>query len=213
MTDKKEIIIYFDKLPIYISIENIKKISDTYMSLCILRNKLIESGFVKKENRENMFFYKKTDNNYIKIKEGDMLDGVIFLFIKEDKDYSESINILYHLEKRIAQFELEFNNLHKDLILSFNKNNIEKYDKYRNTVKSWLIFKEYNNDCFDYNDWYFIMKQNDISLLRKMSLDIKKWICQKEKIISEIDLMYLNELEYKIFDDDFTFINKYIDDI
>jgi hypothetical protein len=42
------------------------------------------------------------------------------------------------------------------------------------------------------------------------NLDIKKWIKNKEKIMTEIEIIYLNELEYKVNDEDFTFINNYI---
>jgi hypothetical protein len=55
------------------------------------------------------------------------------------------------------------------------------------------------------------MKQDDIPLLRKMSLDIKKWLRKKEKLIAEIDIIYLNELEYKVTDEDYNFINNYLD--
>jgi hypothetical protein len=212
INEQTEVVIYLEKLPIYVSIENQKKVSSTYMSLCILRNKLIESGFVNKENRDNMYFYKKIDNVLLKIKEGEILDGVIYLYIKKEKDYSESSNILFYLEKRIANFEPVFKNLYDQFIINHNSNK-EKYEKYENFRKIWNEFKEYNNDSFDYNDWYFIMKQNDISLIRKMSLDIKKWLCQKEKIMAEVDIIYLNDIEYKISDNDFNFIMSYLDDV
>lgn len=208
-----EVIIYLEKLPIYVSLENQNKFSSTYMSLCILRNKLIESSFVKKENRDNMYFYKKVNNTYLKIKEGEILEGTIYLYIKEEKDYSESSNILFYLEKRITEFEYIFKNLYEHFIKDYNNNNSEKYKKYESLNKLWDSFKEYNNESFDYNDWYFLMKQNDINdttLLRKMSLDIKKWLCQKEKIMAEVNIMYLNDLDYKVSDNDFNFINNYL---
>ena len=49
-----------------------------------------------------------------------------------------------------------------------------------------------------------------MTLLRKMSLDIKKWLRQKEKLIAEIDIIYLNQLDYKVKDEDFNFINNYL---
>jgi hypothetical protein len=117
-----EIIIYLEKLPIYVSLENHTKFFSTYMSLCIVRNKLIESNFVKKEYRDNMYFYKKVNNTLKKLKEDDLLDGIIYLYIKEEKDYSESSNILFYLEKRIADFEPIFNK-------SYEKFRHKKMDK------------------------------------------------------------------------------------
>jgi hypothetical protein len=161
-----------------------------------------------------MFFYKKIDNKYLKIKEGEILEGVFYLYIKDEKDYSESSNILFHLEKRITEFEPEFKKLYDEFILEHNKSNKEeKYNKYKLITNLWSNFKEYNNESFDYNDWYFIMKQNDVLLLRKISLDIKKWLSEKEMIISHIDLLYLNDLDYKLNDNDFNFINNYLNDI
>ena len=160
-----------------------------------------------------MYFYKKVNNTYLKIKEGEILEGTIYLYIKEEKDYSESSNILFYLEKRITEFESIFKNLYEQFIKDCNSNNSEKYKKYESLNKLWNDFKDYNNESFDYNEWYFIMKQNDIyniPLLRKMSLDIKKWLCQKEKTIAEVNIMYLNDLDYKISDKDFNFINNYI---
>lgn len=203
--DKTEIIVYLNKLPIYILLENQNKFSSTYMSLCTLRNKLIESNFVKKEFRDNMYFFYKKDNTYIKIKEGEILNGTIYLYIKEEKDFSESSNILFYLEKRISEFEPVFKKLYEDLIAQYI------YKKYQDLIKLWNDFKDYNEESFDYNNWYFIMKQDDISLLRKMSLDIKKWLRQKEKLIAEIDIIYLNQLEYKVKEEDFNFINNYLD--
>jgi hypothetical protein len=202
--DKTEIIVYLNKLPIYILLENQNKFSSTYMSLCTLRNKLIESNFVKKEFRNNMYFFYKNNNNYIKIKEGEILKGTIYLDIKEEKDFSESSNILFYLEKRITEFEPIFKTLYEDIIFEYT------YKKYQDLIKLWNNFKEYNDESFDYNNWYFIMKQDDISLLRKMSLDIKKWLRQKEKLVAEVDIIYLNTLEYNVKDEDFNFINNYL---
>ena len=215
MNKNKEVIIYFDSLPIYISIENEVKFSSTYMSLCILRNKLIESNIIKRENRDNMFFYKKiNNNNYLKVKEGELLDGILYLYIKEEKDYSEVSNILFHLEKRITNFEPKFKKSYEDFIYEHNQNNKdEKYNKYKIVCNLWTTFIDYNTDSFDYNDWYFIMKQDDIPLLRKMSLDIKKWLSKKEITMAEINLLYLNDLEYEINDTDINFVNNYLNDI
>ena len=214
MVDKQtEVIIYLDKFPIYVSIENNEKYSATYMSLCILRNKLIENGFVKKDFRDNMYFYKKINNSSIKIKEEELLEctiGPIYLYIKKEKDFSESSNILFYLEKRISEFEPVFKKLYKEFVFEYESNSKEKYQKYQNIINLWNDFKEYNDESFEYNNWYFIMKQDDLSLIRKMSLDIKKWIRQKEKTMAQIDLIYLNELEYKVNEEDFNFINSYI---
>ena len=83
--------------PIYISIDTSKS-SKMYTSLCTIRNNLIENGIVDRELRYKMHFYKDLSMQ-IKVKEGDILDGIIYLKIENEVDYSEPVNILYHLEK------------------------------------------------------------------------------------------------------------------
>ena len=99
----------FHIMPIYLTIDDIYKTKNLYTTCCTLRNQLIENNIIDKSFRHYMIFYKKIKDNFIKIKEGDILDvQTIYLKINEEIDYSEPINIMYHLEERIANFEKEF---------------------------------------------------------------------------------------------------------
>lgn len=187
----------FLEFPIYISIET-EKSSKIYTSLCLLRNKLIENSIIEKEMRYKLYFYKKKENNFIKIKENDILDGIIFLNIEDELDYSEPVNILFYLEKRITEFEKEFNKL----------NELNDYTKLKNI---WSQFRDRNSDCFDYAEWYSIMEPiKGINLLYKMSLDVRKWIIQKERIISDIDLKLLNSITITEKNSEYDIINKFL---
>jgi hypothetical protein len=187
----------FLEFPIYISIET-EKSSKIYTSLCLLRNKLIENSIIEKEMRYKLYFYKKKENNFIKIKENDILDGIIFLNIEDELDYSEPVNILFYLEKRITEFEKEFNKL----------NELNDYTKLKNI---WSQFRDRNSDCFDYAEWYSIMEPiRGINLLYKMSLDVRKWIIQKERIISDIDLKLLNSITITEKNSEYDIINKFL---
>ena len=187
----------FLEFPIYISIET-EKSSKIYTSLCLLRNKLIENSIIEKEMRYKLYFYKKIENNFIKIKENDILNGIIFLNIEDELDYSEPVNILFYLEKRITEFEKEFNKL----------NELNDYTKLKNI---WSQFRDRNSDCFDYAEWYSIMEPvKGINLLYKMSLDVRKWIIQKERIISDIDLKLLNSITITEKNSEYDIINKFL---
>jgi len=187
----------FLEFPIYVSIET-EKSSKIYTSLCLLRNKLIENSIIEKEMRYKLYFYKKKENNFIKIKENDILDGIIFLNIEDELDYSEPVNILFYLEKRITEFEKEFNKL----------NELNDYTKLKNI---WSQFRDRNSDCFDYAEWYSIMEPiRGINLLYKMSLDVRKWIIQKERIISDIDLKLLNSITITEKNSEYDIINKFL---
>ncbi len=199
-----------NEMPIFINIDTTLS-STTYTSLCCLRNKLIESGIIHKNIRHNIYFYKKINGELIKVKENDILEGTIYISIKDEKDYSEPTNILYNLERRIAIFEPIFKESYEKAYHSLNIDS-ENYIKLKNL---WNNFKDTNSDCFDYNDWYFvnyISDQNVIMLLNKISIDIKKWLCQKEKAISEIDLLYLEKIttSVKVNDDDYNQLSKYL---
>lgn len=211
----KEIVIkslntFILEMPIFLSID-LEKNRGLYMNLCGLRNQLIESSIVEKSLRHRMCFYKKIDNNYVKIKEGDDLDGIIYLNIDDEIDYSEPGNIMYHLEKRIAEFEREFKEMYSKVYIE------DKFviNYYINIKKLWNSFKDKNSDCFDYTEWYFIVKPNGNkpNILNKMALDIKKWISHKEKIMYELDLSYLNTIQYIVSDNEFSNIEKFINDI
>ena len=90
-----------NEMPIYLNIDTTKS-STIYTSLCSLRNKLIESGIGHIHTRFNMYFYKKINKELIKLKENEILDGCIYLINKQEIDYSEPVNILFNLEKRIV---------------------------------------------------------------------------------------------------------------
>jgi hypothetical protein len=77
----------FFEFPIYVAIET-EKSSNIYTSLYTLRNRLIDNSLIDKRHRYNLYFYKKIDNNLIKIKENDRLEGIIFLNIEDELDYS-----------------------------------------------------------------------------------------------------------------------------
>jgi hypothetical protein len=211
----KEIVIkslntFILEMPIYLSID-LEKNRGLYTNLCSLRNQLIESNIVEKSLRHHMCFYKKIDSNYVKIKEGDELDGMIYLNIDDDIDYSEPVNIMYHLEKRITEFEREFKELYSNVL----KDDKFSVNCYVNIKKLWNVFKDRNSDCFDYAEWYFIIKPNGniTNILNKMALDIKKWISQKEKTMYDLDLSYLNIIQYTVNDNDFSIVEKFINDI
>jgi hypothetical protein len=200
------------EMPIYLSIDT-EKNKGLYINLCNLRNQLIENNIIDKSFRHRLCFYTKIHNNYVKIKEGDEIDGIIYLNIDDDIDYSEPVNILYHLEKRITYFEKDFKEIYSNV---FNEDNKEIVISYYIMIKKlWNEFKDKNSDCFDYADWYFLVKPNGniANILNKMALDIKKWICQKEKIMYELDLFYLNTLKYCVNDNDFSIIEKFINDV
>lgn len=186
--------------PIYISIDTSKS-SKMYTSLCTIRNNLIENGIVDRELRYKMHFYKDLSIQ-IKVKEGDILDGIIYLKIENEVDYSEPVNILYHLEKRITDFERKF-----------------KYTKERKgflELKNlWINFREENSDCFDYSEWFFVMKpiKDEIQLLNKIALDIRKWLIQKDKIISELNLVYLSTIICEEQEQDYELFSKFLYDI
>jgi len=187
----------FLEFPIYLYIET-EESSKIYTSLCTLRNKLIENSIIDKGLRYNLYFYKKVDDNLIKIKENDILKGIIFLDIEDELDYSEPVNILFYLEKRITEFENDFKILFED-------------NKYTQIKKIWNKFKDKNIDCFDYAEWFTIMKPiKDIKLLYKMSLDVKKWIIQKKKIIIDIDLKLLNSIDITENITDYDIISKFL---
>jgi hypothetical protein len=179
-----------------------EKSSLYYTSLCTVRNKLIENNIIPKDLRYKLYFYKNINDEIIKIKEGDILEGVIYLNIEETIDYSEPVNILYHLEKRITDFEKKF-----------------KYCKERKGFielkKIWDEFKDNNNDCFDYAEWYSIMSpiKPEIFLLNKIALDIRKWLAHKDKIISELNIIYLGTIDQKENEEDYDFINKFLYDV
>lgn len=201
LKNKKESIIPF---PLCLTI-NTEKSSKIYTTLCSLRNMLIENGIINKELRYNMYFYNEEN---LKIKESDVLSGVIYLSLDNMPDYSEPCNILYHLEKRIATFEFNFKTLYE----KYNEEKENKDTYYVILKKEWSEFKEINDDCFDYAEWYFIMKPiaPEIGLLSKMALDIKKWVIQKEKIIAEIDIDYLSRIEYKEKEDDYSLVENLV---
>ena len=186
--------------PIYLSIDTSLS-SKIYTSLCILRNNLIENRIISRELRYKIYFYKKDNINLIKVKEGDILEGIIYLKIENDIDYSEPVNILYHLEKRITEFERKF-----------------KYTKERKSFielkELWLNFKEENSDCFDYAEWFFVMKpiKDEIQLLNRIALDVRKWLIQKDKIISELNLIYLSTITYKEDEKDYEIFSKFLYD-
>jgi len=195
----------FHIMPIYLTIDDIYKTKNLYTTCCTLRNQLIENNIIDKSFRHYMIFYKKIKDNFIKIKEGDILDvQTIYLKINEEIDYSEPINIMYHLEERIANFEKEFSEFYR-----------KDYINYSEIKKIWKKFREENNDCIDYAEWYFVIKpnKNDIILLNKIALDIKKWVSNKEKIIYELDINYLNTISYTVKDEDFNFIEKFLENI
>jgi len=50
----------------------------------------------------------------------------------------------------------------------------------------------------------------DIKLLYKMSLDVKKWIIQKKKIIIDIDLKLLNSIDITENITDYDIISKFL---
>jgi len=192
----------FLKFPIHLCIDT-EKMCDLYTTLCTLRNNLIENGIVRSEWRHRLCFYKKIEGQMIKIKEGDRFDGIIYMKIENDIDYSETVNILYYLEKRIAEFEIEFQSLQQ----------VVTYDlkKFIELKKMWVKFREKNSDCFDYAEWFFVTDPlKEIKLLRKMALDIRKWLIQKDKIMSELNLIYLDSIQIKEDDNDFDVIEKYI---
>jgi hypothetical protein len=202
----KEIVIKsidsFLKFPIHLCIDT-EKTCDLYTTLCILRNNLIENGIVRSEWRHRLCFYKKIEGKMIKIKEGDRFDGIIYMNIENEIDYSEPVNILYYLEKRIAEFERQFQDLYQMVTCDLKK--------FIELKKIWFKFREENNDCFDYAEWFFVMDPlKEIKLLRKMSLDVRKWLIQKDKIISELNFLYLNSIIIKEGDNDFDIIEKYI---
>jgi len=187
----------FFEFPIYVTIET-EKTSQIYTSLCTLRNKLIENSIIDKRQRYNLFFYKRVDNNLVKIKENDVLEGVIFLNIESEIDCSEPVNILFYLEKRITEFEEDFKRL-------YDSNN------YTELKSIWTKFKEHNIDCFDYAEWYTIMEPiKNINLLYKMALDVRKWLIQKEISISEIDLKLLNSVNTTENSTDYDIISKFL---
>ena len=106
--------------------------------------------------------------------------------------------ILFYLEKRITEFEKEFNKL----------NELNDYTKLKNI---WSQFRDRNSDCFDYAEWYSIMEPvKGINLLYKMSLDVRKWIIQKERIISDIDLKLLNSITITEKNSEYDIINKFL---
>lgn len=185
--------------PIYLSMDTSKS-SKLYTSLCIVRNNLIENGIVDRELRYRMYFYNDLSRQ-IKVKEGDIIDGTIYLKIENEVDYSEPVNILYHLEKRITEFEKKF-----------------KYTKERKSFleikKLWLNFREENNDCFDYAEWFFVMKptKDEIYLLNKIALDVRKWLIQKDKIISELNLVYLSTIICQEKENDYEIFSKFLYD-
>jgi hypothetical protein len=163
---------------------------------------LIENNIISKDMRYNIYFYNENNES---IKESDVLSGLIYLSIEDIPDYSEPANILYHLEKRISIFEFKFNNLYEKY-----KKDTETY--YAILKKEWSEFKDINDNCFDYAEWYFIMKPiiPEIGLLSKMALDVKKWVTQKEKIITEIDIDYLSKIECKEKEEEYALIEKLI---
>ncbi len=185
------------EFPIYMTIDTLKS-SKIYTSLCTVRNKLIENNIVSKDLRYRMHFYKKIDGNLMKIKEGDILEGIIILNIEDEIDYSEPVNILFYLEKRITEFEDKFKDLY----------NSENYIELKNI---WSIFREENSDCFDYAEWYVVMRPiSGINLLEKMAVDIRKWFIQKERVIIDIDLMLLNKIVYEEKESDYDVVNKFL---
>lgn len=185
--------------PIYLSIDTSKS-SKMYTSLCIVRNNLIENGIVDRELRYRMHFY-NDPSKQIKVKEGDVLDGIIYLKIENEIDYSEPVNILYHLEKRITEFEKKF-----------------KYTKYRKSFlelkELWFNFREENSECFDYAEWFFVMRpiKDEIKLLNKIALDVRKWFIQKDKIISELNFIYLSTIIFEENEGDYEIIGKFLYD-
>lgn len=185
--------------PIYLSIDTSKS-SKMYTSLCIVRNNLIENGIVDRELRYRMHFY-NDPSKQIKVKEGDVLDGIIYLKIENEIDYSEPVNILYHLEKRITEFEKKF-----------------KYTKYRKIFlelkELWFNFREENSECFDYAEWFFVMRpiKDEIKLLNKIALDVRKWFIQKDKIISELNFIYLSTIIFEENEGDYEIIGKFLYD-
>lgn len=189
--------------PIYLTIDTSLS-SNIYTSLCTLRNNLIENRIVDKELRYKMYFYKRDEisQNLLKVKEGDILEGTIYLRIEDAIDYSEPVNILYHLEKRITEFEKKF-----------------KYTKERKSFielkELWINFIEQNNDCFDYAEWFFFMKpiKEEIQLLNKIALDVRKWFAQKDKIISELNLIHLSTIMVTEDEKDYEIIEKFLYDI
>lgn len=208
MSIDKEIVIKTKLLdfPIYMTVKNYQ----IYTNLCMVRNKLIENSIISKELRYKMYFYKKINGNLIKIKEGDILEGTIYLNIEDDLDYSEPVNILFYLQKRMIDFEYKFQELYKNYEEE-NYNNIDNVNNIKFLKDNWFKFKEVNNDCFDYAEWYIIMKPiKNINLLYKMAIDIRKWFIHKEKIISDIDLDLLNKIEYKENENDYDFIQKFL---
>lgn len=193
----------FVNFPIYLNIDTSLS-SNIYTSLCTLRNNLIENTIITRELRYKMYFYKKDEisGSLIKVKEGDILEGTIYLKIEDQIDYSEPVNILYHLEKRITEFEKKF-----------------KYTKDRKSFielkELWLNFKEQNSDCFDYAEWFFVMKpiKQEIQLLNKIALDIRKWLVQKDKIMCELNLIYLSTILCKEEENDYEIMEKFLYDI
>ena len=134
----------------------------------------------------------------IKIKENDRLEGIIFLNIEDELDYSEPVNILLHLEKRIIEFEIEFNKLYES-------------NRYNELKTIWTQFKDNNIDCFDYAEWYSIMEPiKGVSLLYKMAFDVRKWLIQKEKIIADVDLKLLNSINITENSTDYDIINRFL---
>jgi hypothetical protein len=205
MSIDKEIVIKTKLLdfPVYMTVKNYQ----IYTNLCMVRNKLIENGIISKELRYKMYFYKKINGNLIKIKEGDILERTIYLNIEDDLDYSEPVNILFYLQKRMIDFEYKFQELYKNYKQE-TENNIDNIKILKNM---WIKFKEINNDCFDYAEWYIIIKPiKNINLLYKMAIDIRKWLIHKEKIISDIDLEILNKTEYTENENDYDIIQKFL---
>lgn len=187
----------FFEFPIYVTIET-EKTSKIYTSLCTLRNKLIENSIIDKRQRYNLYFYKKVENNLIKIKENDILEGIIFLNIENEIDCSEPVNILFYLEKRITEFEEEFNRLLES-------------NRYTEVKSIWTQFRDNNIDCFDYAEWYTIMEPiKNINILYKMALDVRKWLIQKDILIFEIDLKLLNSVNVIENSNDYDIINKFL---